>query len=211
MNTQIEEKNQNEPELIDIVSLLTDYLRVLRRMWIWVLILAILGGTAAYVRSYMNWNPIYTASATFTITVSQDSSDSTSGSYSFYDNATTEQMVNTFPYILTSGVLSRRAAAEMGRSSLSGQISASAEADTNLFTLSVTDGDASLAYETLQAVITCYPEVAERIIGRTNMQLLDETGIPEHPDNPTLDRVLCGKRGSSRMRAGDRMGRYCYV
>lgn len=188
MNTQIEEKNQNEPELIDIVSLLTDYLRVLRRMWIWVLILAILGGTAAYVRSYMNWNPIYTASATFTITVSRDSSDSTSGSYSFYDNATTEQMVNTFPYILTSGVLSRRAAAEMGRSSLSGQISASAEADTNLFTLSVTDGDASLAYETLQAVITCYPEVAERIIGRTNMQLLDETGIPEHPDNPRDSR-----------------------
>ena len=85
-------------------------------------------------------------------------------------------MVNTFPYILTSGVLSRRAAASMGRTALSGQISASAEDNTNLFTMSVTDTDAELAYETLQAVIACYPDVAEVIIGRTNMQLLDETG-----------------------------------
>ena len=72
----------------------------------------------------------------------------------------------------------------MGREMVSGQISASSEENTNLFTLSVTDSDASLAYETLQAVIQCYPEVAELIIGRTNMELLDETGIPPYPDNP---------------------------
>ena len=113
-----------------------------------------------------------------------DHGDGTSGSYAFYDNSTTEQMVTTFPYILTSGVLSRRAAEAMGRDSVSGRISASAEADTNLFTLSVTDADAGTAYETLQAVIQCYPDVAEVIIGRTTMQLLDETGIPAYPDNP---------------------------
>ena len=93
-------------------------------------------------------------------------------------------MANTFPYILTSGVLSRRAAETMGREAVSGQITASSEANTNLFTMSVTDSDAGLAYETLQAVIQCYPEVSEVIIGRTNMQLLDETGIPAYPDNP---------------------------
>ena len=83
-------------------------------------------------------------------------------------------MANTFPYILTSGVLSRRAAAQMGQEQVSGQIQASSENNTNLFTLSVTDSDAGRAYETLQAVITCYPEVAELIVGRTNMELLDE-------------------------------------
>lgn len=184
MNTLNEEKRQSEEDLIDIVSILSDYLRTLRRMWIWVLILIIIGGAVSYVRSYMTWSPRYTASATFTITVSQDGESSTTGSYSFYDNSTTEQMVNTFPYILTSGVLSRRAAEYMGRDALSGQISASSEENTNLFTMSVTDSDASLAYETLQAVIACYPEISEVIIGRTNMQLLDETGIPAYPDNP---------------------------
>lgn len=184
MSTQNEENKQTEEGLIDIVGLLTDYFRTLRRMWIWVLILAVAGGTFSYLRSYMTWSPRYTASATFTITASQDGSDSTTGSYAFYDNSTAEQMANTFPYILTSGVLSRRAAETMGREAVSGQITASSEANTNLFTMSVTDSDAGLAYETLQAVIQCYPEVSEVIIGRTNMQLLDETGIPAYPDNP---------------------------
>lgn len=184
MNTQNEEIRQTEDGLIDIVGLLTDYFRTLRRMWIWVLVLAAAGGIFAYVRDYVAWSPRYTASATFTITASQDGSDATTGSYAFYDNATTEQMVNTFPYILTSGVLSRQAAETMGRDAISGQIQASSEENTNLFTLSVTDADAELAYATLQAVIECYPDVAEVIIGRTNMQLLDETGIPTHPDNP---------------------------
>lgn len=184
MSTQNEENKQTEEGLIDIVGLLTDYFRTLRRMWIWVLILAVAGGTFSYLRSYMTWSPRYTASATFTITASQDGSDSTTGSYAFYDNSTAEQMANTFPYILTSGVLSRRAAETMGREAISGQITASSEANTNLFTMSVTDSDAGLAYETLQAVIQCYPEVSEVIIGRTNMQLLDETGIPAYPDNP---------------------------
>ena len=184
MSTQNEENKQTEEGLIDIVGLLTDYFRTLRRMWIWVLILAVAGGTFSYLRSYMTWSPRYTASSTFTITASQDGSDSTTGSYAFYDNSTAEQMANTFPYILTSGVLSRRAAETMGREAVSGQITASSEANTNLFTMSVTDSDAGLAYETLQAVIQCYPEVSEVIIGRTNMQLLDETGIPAYPDNP---------------------------
>lgn len=184
MSTQNEENKQTEEGLIDIVGLLTDYFRTLRRMWIWVLILAVAGGTFSYLRSYMTWSPRYTASATFTITASQDGSDSTTGSYAFYDNSTAEQMANTFPYILTSGVLSRRAAETMGREAVSGQITAYSEANTNLFTMSVTDSDAGLAYETLQAVIQCYPEVSEVIIGRTNMQLLDETGIPAYPDNP---------------------------
>ena len=184
MSTQNEENKQTEEGLIDIVGLLTDYFRTLRRMWIWVLILAVAGGAFSYIRSYMTWSPRYTAFATFTITASQDGSDSTTGSYAFYDNSTAEQMANTFPYILTSGVLSRRAAETMGREAVSGQITASSEANTNLFTMSVTDSDAGLAYETLQAVIQCYPEVSEVIIGRTNMQLLDETGIPAYPDNP---------------------------
>lgn len=193
MNTQNEEIRQTEDGLIDIVGLLTDYFRTLRRMWIWVLILAVAGGVFAYVRDYMTWSPRYTASATFTITASQDGSDATSGSYAFYDNSTAEQMANTFPYILTSGVLSRRAAETMGRDAVSGQIQASSEENTNLFTMSVTDADAELAYETLQAVIECYPDVAEVIIGRTNMQLLDETGIPAHPDNPRNGKKALAK------------------
>ena len=96
MNTQNEEYRQAEEGMIDIVGLLTDYFRTLRRMWVWVLILAVVGGAVSYIRSYMAWSPQYTASATFTITAGQAGSDETSGSYAFYDNSTTEQMVNYY-------------------------------------------------------------------------------------------------------------------
>ena len=124
MSERREENRTQNPEegLIDIVELLKEYLRTLGRMWLWVLILTLVGGGISYARSYVSWQPSYTASATFTITASQDTS---TGSYSCYDNATAEQMVNTFPYILTSGVLSRRAAAQMGQEYVSGQIRAS--------------------------------------------------------------------------------------
>lgn len=195
MSERREENRTQNPEegLIDIVGLLKEYLRTLSRMWLWVLILTLAGGGLSYARSYFSWQPSYTASATFTITASQDTGTDTTGVSSFYDNATAEQMANTFPYILTSGVLSRRAAAQMGQEQVSGQIQASSENNTNLFTLSVTDSDAGRAYETLQAVITCYPEVAELIVGRTNMELLDETGIPAYPDNPRDGRAALGK------------------
>ena len=196
MNTQSEEIKREE-DLIDIVGLMTDYVRTLRRMWAWVLILAIACGAFFYVRNWMNWAPVYTASSTFTVTAGKSRDTLTEGSYSFYDSSTAEQMVNTFPYILTSGVLSRRAAETMGRDSLSGGISASSVADTNIFTLSVTDGDAEQAYTTLQAVIECYPQVAEAIVGPTSMQLIDETGIPAHPDNPRD-----GKRDALKGAAG---------
>ena len=57
MNTQNEEKNREEG-LIDIVGILTDYLRTLRRMWIWVLILAAAGGIFSYARSWMAYTPV---------------------------------------------------------------------------------------------------------------------------------------------------------
>ena len=44
MDAKTEEKVQTEEGLIDIVGLLTDYFRTFRRMWAWVLILAVLGG-----------------------------------------------------------------------------------------------------------------------------------------------------------------------
>lgn len=177
------DETRKEAEQIDLYGLLADYLRVLSRMWLWVVLLAIAGGIIFFVRDYTSWSPRYTASSVFTVSITSDTQDS-SGVGSFYASSTADQMEKTFPYILTSGVLSRKAAAEMGQENISGTIEASAEPDTNLFTMSVTDSDAQRAYDTLQAVIKCYPEVAEVIVGRTNLELLDESGVPAAPDNP---------------------------
>lgn len=182
MSSQEKEKNQDDGR-IDIIEFLMDYLRIARRMWAWFLIFAILGTGFFYIRARIQYTPMYTASATFTINIRTEQGSGESDSATYFDNSAAEQMATTFPYILTSGVLKNKVAADMGQW-VSGNISASVVPNTNLLTISVTDTDAGTAYATLQSVVKNYPSVSEVIIGKTNMEMLDETGIPPYPDNP---------------------------
>ena len=184
MGVQENEKSQ-EPELIDITEMLSDYFRIFRRMWAWVLILTLLGTGIFYIRARVQYQPRYTASATFTVNIQRDQQGvGESGTVAFYNNSAAEQMAKTFPYILTSGVLKRKVAKDMGTGSVTGNIEANVAENTNLLTISVTDRDAGRAYAILQSVIKNYPEISEVIVGKTNMEMLDETGIPPEPDNP---------------------------
>lgn len=174
------DKTMAELDKIDITFLLMDYLRTLRMMWVRVAALAIIGAVIMGLIAYKNYEPMYTASTTFTIKI-RDGQGSTTSTY--YDNSAAEQLAKTFPYILTSGVLQRRVAGELGVSSISGRISAQAVENTNLFTLSVQDRDPENAYQILQAVINNYPSLSESIIGKVNMKVLDESGVPTTPSN----------------------------
>ena len=173
-----------EHDLIDITEMLADYLKIFRRMWIWLLVFALIGSGIFYAKARFSYVPYYTASATFTINIQKEQeAGTTTGTTAFYDNTTAKQMAQTFPYILTSGVLKRQVARDMGEEAL-GNIQATAVENTNLFTISVTDRDAERAYETLQSVIKNYPDISEVIVGKTYMEMLDETGVPENADNP---------------------------
>lgn len=169
--------------LIDITELVSDYIRILRKMWLWMIIFAVACSGIFYVREKLSYVPIYTASATFTINMQDEQKNvGAASTTAFYDNTTAKQMAETFPYILTSGVLKRKVAKDMGTADI-GMIQASVAENTNLFTISVTDRDAERAYATLQSVIENYPEISEVIVGKTYMEMLDETGIPLYPDN----------------------------
>ena len=188
MADQEKEKSQ-ELGLIDITEILSDYLRIFRRMWAWVLIFTILGAGLSYVRARLQYQPVYTASATFTVNIQREQQGvADTGSASFFNNSTAEQMAKTFPYILTSGVLKRKVAKDMKVDAVPGSIKATVAENTNLLTISVTDRDAGRAYATLKSVEKNYPSISEVIVGKVNMEMLDETGIPAEPDNPKAFR-----------------------
>lgn len=50
---------------------------------------------------------------------------------------------------------------------------------TNLFTVSVSASDPQIAYDILQSAIENYPKVAEFVIGKIKIDILDESGIPK--------------------------------
>jgi receptor protein-tyrosine kinase len=86
----------------------------------------------------------------------------------------------------------------MGVEYITGVISASVEESTNILTLSVTDAKPERAQETLLAVVENYPEFSEMIVGKVNLNLLDETGVPTATSNrrdwinPTIKGATIG-------------------
>ena len=171
-------QEQNTASPLSLRRIFSAFLRGLRRLWWVTLLLVVLLGGALGFRAWRSYVPQYTASATFTVYVGNPLQASTP----VYNSATAEQMAKTFPYILTSGVLSEVVQTDLGLTSLPA-ISASAVEGANLFVLSVTGSDPQLCYDVLQSVIENYPQVAEFVVGSTILTVVDESGVPTQPVN----------------------------
>ena len=169
---------QRQEHTIDLAELLGRFARSLRRLWWLCLALIVLCAAASGGYARLSYRPLYTASMTFLV-----NAGGTSQSGSAASTATAAQMAKTFPYILTSGLLDSAVRADTGLADLPA-ISASSEEDTNLCTLSVTGSDAQQCYDVLQSVIVHYPDVAELVVGPTELVMMDQTGVPTQPSNP---------------------------
>ena len=164
---QTDSRQIDEAEKIDLIKAVEDFLHGLKKLWLLILALIVLGAGVSYFRTTYTYTPQYVASATMAVT-------GPGGEYS----GTATQMAEIFPYILSSGVLQDVVAREMGMDYVPGSVSAQAEEGTNLLTMSVTSNDAQMAYDVLHKMIECYPEVAEFVLGETSLEILDETGVP---------------------------------
>ena len=174
-------ENRAEPEKIDLIRIVNDMSKGLKRYGVLFAAAAVILTAVLFVRAYRNYVPAYMASATFTIS-SDDSSIYSSSSY--LNERTASQIVNTFPYILKSGLLQKMVAQDLGTESVPGVITTETLGTTNMITIVVTAKDSDDAYDILQSVITHYPEVAEPVIGEGEMNLLDITDIPENTAIP---------------------------
>lgn len=174
-----------EEEKIDLIRIANDMWKGAKRYGILFVLLAGLLAGLFYYRAYSSYVPVYTSTATFT--VSSDTSNLyTSNSY--LNEKTASQIVNTFPYILNSGLLQKLVAGDLGTEDVPGSISTETLGKTNMITILVTSTNAEDSYNILQSVITHYPEVAEPVIGKVSMKLLDMTDVPENASNPPAFR-----------------------
>lgn len=142
-----------------------------------VVLMALLAGMLC-LRTWWSYTPVYQASASFTV----NTRNPFYATQQYYNNNAAEQMAKTFPQILTSGLLSDRVQEELGIPYMPA-INASAIGETNIFSLTVTSPDPALAYDVLNCVIRVYPDIAEFVIGSTELTLLSESGLPAAPSN----------------------------
>lgn len=179
MSNDIKEKIPQGRKLIDISTVIDDFWNGFTRFWWLFLVLISLGASLLYFNAKKNYSPYYTASSTFTVTAS-------AGIYfseSSYNQTAAAQMGKIFPYLLTSEVLNKIVAEDLGLDSVPGSVSASAMEDTNLVTIRVDASDPQMAYNILQSVLKNYPQVSEYVMGDVKLNLMDETGIPSLPTN----------------------------
>lgn len=186
----IMEEKKNTPQFntqknvlqIDLSVLLRDFLRSFGRLWWLTILLAAIVAVGALLYSIKSYQPMYKVETTFTV---ETYNPTQSGYTFFYDNHTAAQMALTFPYLLDSDLLLERVKADLGVEYLNGTPNAKVIENSNLFTLSVTSRDPQAAYDILQALIKNYPAVAEYVIGKTQLNMIDYPEFPSMPYNST--------------------------
>ena len=170
------------PEPIDLTALLGELWRIFTRMF-WVpLVLAVLAGGLLWLRSWRSYTPMYRSEATFTVQLLSNQYDIT-GVDSYYDKAAAEQLANTFPYLLSSDLMQQLLQRELGVTWLNGSITAQSVANTNLFSVQVSSTSAQDAYDILNGVIAVYPQVANYVVGSTELTVLVPPAVASQPYN----------------------------
>lgn len=172
------ENEKTEPRKIDIFILLEDFLRQARRLWLLGMVLVVLCGGLWTLRQKMSYREVYEAYTSFTVRVANP----LYGSVTSYNDKTAQVMADTFPSMLTSDLLRRKVMEHLGINGVPA-MTVSATAQSSILTLTVRDSDPQRAYDVLNTVITCYPEVSEFVVGATVLVLLDESGVPAAPIN----------------------------
>ena len=150
------EIEKTEQQGRDTFVLLDDFLHQAKRMWLLGLALILICAAGLTFVQRRAYRPVYEASASFTVRVANP----LYASVSSYNEKTAQVMADTFPSILTSGLLQRRVMDELGIDEVP-DMSVSATAHSSILTLKVRDTDPQRAYDVMSAVIACYPEVAE--------------------------------------------------
>ena len=173
------EFEKNEEQKLDLFILLDDFLKEAKRMWLLAIVLIALGAAGLTGYQYLHYRPSYVATASFTVQVSNP----LHANVSSYNSKTAEQLAKTYPYIISNSILQNQVKEELGISVMP-SVSVSAIAGSSIITLQVTDSDPQRAYNVLNAVMKYYPELAQFVVGSTEMTLLDESGPPTTPVNP---------------------------
>ncbi len=187
-----QEKQINEEMEIDLLVLLQDFLRGIKKFWWLVFVLAFLGGTVMYLRAVKSYVPMYRSEATFTVTTSTSENDS----YNYYyDSSTADQLAKTFPYILSSELLTDAMKEDMGTDTIQGSVTAQTISQSNMVTMSAVSRDPETAKAILESAIRVYPDVARFVIGETKFYMIDMPSYPQEPYNqPNYTRSV--KRGA---------------
>ena len=165
----------------------SDFLRYIKRLWAFVIAVAIVFAAGEYVIAKKRFVPVYRSSVSFSISTLNTGSTSVAGAceYSNRYSGTTlsTQLGNTFSYIISSSLMNDVLKSDLGVSYINGQITTKVIESTNIFKITVTIPSAPDAYDIVNSIVDNYPRVADYVIGDTDMEIYVKPKLAENPIN----------------------------
>ena len=179
-------KNENTESTVEIRVLLSDIWRgIIKFGWIAVALAVLLGGVQFY-RTRIRYVPVYTVSATFTVHTENAvlQGDNGVSAYSFYyDRDTADQLATVFPRVVGNKIVQNQVCSDLDVPVMPATVTATCVQGTNMVTLTAMGEDPQLTYDTLLSVIDNYSSVADYIIGRTKLVMINDPVVPQNPSN----------------------------
>ena len=184
------EIGKNDGIVINLITLLREICREMKRRALIILVLAVLASAVSYFASGLFYTPVYTATALVAL-------DRTSGlNYKSGEekNNITYRLGEIFPDIFASDAVRSLVMDEMGytdSADFDAQISSAVMAkDSNAVRLTVTSGDPQFAYDVLQSVLSNYHYISDPTIGTVKYDIISESGVPTSASNVNPGKKL---------------------
>lgn len=147
------------------------------KRWLVVVLAALVLGIGTYIKTDMNYSPVYQTTTTFVVT-------SRGSSSSVYSNlSSTTNLASVFTELLNSSILRKAILADLGIQSFDGTIRAAAVSETNLLTMTVTASDPRTAFLAAQAIIDHHEAVTYQVVSGVVLEVLQSPTVPTAPMN----------------------------
>ena len=169
------ETNSQEP--IKLLDLFVRFRQTLSRMWIVVLALTIGLGALTYIRAERAYVPMYQSKAIFTVEAGYSDSADIFGSGAYYDQYAAQSIAAAFPAILNSEMMRDLVVQELDKGYINGYASAQAVVNSNMLVLTVQSSNAQDAYDYLNAIIECYPQVLVYMVDNPKVKIMNSPAV----------------------------------
>lgn len=182
-------ENQEELQKIDLIVLVGNFIKTVKKFWIPMLVGVIALTAVYYIYVSTNYAPLYQSQATFTVN-SSDSSLVNSGS------SGTEQIKESLPYILQSDYMKNLVMDELGLRSFPATIEMESKELADFFVVKVTANDAEMSAQIMNSIIANCPKASVYVLGKISVEVLDSSASTGTPIN-YLDKKMSLVKGAA--------------
>lgn len=163
--------------------------KMLKKSWIIVVALAILGAMAGYFVSEYVIDKKYEATAMMIVSSTNTSAES-GARMTINDYNLNTKLVNSYSVLCKSEKVLTQVEEKLnidpGKKDLSEMIAVSAKSDTDIINISVTDTSPQFAQEVANTLVDVFQQEVMNIMKMDNVQVIDYATVPTVPSSPNV-------------------------